>query len=265
MALSAALPRPVRTDPARRKAELAYDLAADHYDRWAWQSFWRENEFPIVLDQLLSARPKRAVLDIGIGTGAFLSYAAPSLRRPIRLVGVDLSRRMLQHARSRLGSQATLVQCDVRNGLPFRNGSFDSVLMMRVANHLPSLDAALAEIARVLSPRGRLIATDLAEEFDYVCTRIPTPDMKIDIETYKHSQTDWRRALRSAGFSAIRFSLYKHSDLRNASAGHLDDRLDHRNTPIFHVIEATGSSRTSRSHPQGGALEKIQNIAGSAL
>jgi ubiquinone/menaquinone biosynthesis C-methylase UbiE len=241
------------TDSARAKSERAYDLAANYYDRWAWQSFWRENEFPIVRSLLLAAAPRRAVLDIGAGTGAFLSYAAPYLPPETRLVGVDVSRRMLERAQSKLGSRATLLKSDVQRGLPFRSGSFDSVLMMRVANHLFNLDTALVEIARVLTPGGRFIVTDLAEEFDYDCTRIPTPNMTIDIETYKHTQADWLRALHSAGFSTINFSVYRNSDLHNASAGHLGHKLDGRDTPIFCVGQATkdaaGTDQKQRRHP----------------
>src|SRR6266404_341515 len=119
---------------ARQTPEPGYDLAADYYDRWSWQSFWRENEFPIVRDRLLSAAPKHAVLDIGVGTGAFLAYVAPGLGREVTLTGVDVSGGMLSHARSRLGARAVLVQCDIRRGLPFRPGTFDAVLIMRVAS-----------------------------------------------------------------------------------------------------------------------------------
>jgi ubiquinone/menaquinone biosynthesis C-methylase UbiE len=80
----------IRADSERAKSERAYDFAADYYDRWAWQSFWRENEFPIVLSRLLAGVPVRAVLDIGAGTGAFLSHAATSLPPQACLVGVDV-------------------------------------------------------------------------------------------------------------------------------------------------------------------------------
>src|SRR5437879_4002614 len=115
-----ALWRRVPTDSAWIKSEQGYDLAANHYDRWAWQSFWRENEFPILLPLLLAARP-RHLLDIGVGTGAFLSYAASYLAPRVRLVGIDVSRRMLKQAQSKLGSRATLLQSNVQQGLPFRS------------------------------------------------------------------------------------------------------------------------------------------------
>jgi SAM-dependent methyltransferase len=157
--------------------------------------------------------------------------------------GIGISRRMLKHAKSKLGSRATFLQADVQTGLPFRGGSFDSVLMMRVANHLISLDTVLVEVARVLIPGGKLIATDLAEGFDYDCTRIPTPKMAISIETYKHTKTDRQKALHLGGFSALEVSAYRKSDLTNPAAGHLGAKLDGRNTPIFCVAEAIKEGR----------------------
>src|SRR5260370_38660194 len=113
-----------------RGSEEAYDVVANHYDEWAWQQFWRENEFPILLSLRTSAQPTRAVLDLGVGTGAFLSYAAPHLSPSVSLVGVDISSRMLERAQLRLASRAALVRGDAQEGLPFESGSFDLVLMM---------------------------------------------------------------------------------------------------------------------------------------
>src|SRR5262245_28573921 len=107
MVSSAASRRHRDIDPARIGSAEGYDQAADHYDAWAWQTFWRENEFPIVRSLLLEAIPKQAfatrgLLDVGVGTGAFLRYVAPDLPTGVRLVGVDVSRGMLRHASLRL-------------------------------------------------------------------------------------------------------------------------------------------------------------------
>jgi ubiquinone/menaquinone biosynthesis C-methylase UbiE len=225
----------------RVTSEQGYDLVADHYDQWAWQHFWRENEFPIMLGLLIRAAPKLGVLDVGVGTGAFLSYALPCLNADVPLAGIDVSAGMLKCARSRLGSRATLVQGDVQNGLPFDNQSFDAIVMMRVANHVFNFDKAIAEVGRVLSPGGILIATDLAEEFDYDCTRIPTSKITVSIETHKHLQLDWQRALIAAEFFDPKFFRYGYSDLRDPFAGGLNHKLDRSGRSIFQII--TGYKR----------------------
>lgn len=43
--------------------------------------------------------------------------------------------------------------------LPFRDASFDTLLLLDVLEHLPDPQAALAEVARVLAPGGRLLLT----------------------------------------------------------------------------------------------------------
>ena len=67
---------------------------------------------------------------------------------------VDLSPRMVELARAR-GVDAQ--EGDVQ-GLPFADGSFDTVVAAWMLYHVPDLDAGLAEIARVLVPGGALIA-----------------------------------------------------------------------------------------------------------
>jgi ubiquinone/menaquinone biosynthesis C-methylase UbiE len=224
--------------PGRTPATSAagYDFAAPHYDDWAWQSFWRANEFPIIFALLMRAEPRRGVLDVGVGTGAFLADVARAVR-DVPIAGVDVSQGMLQLARARLGSRALLVQGDVQRGLPFKSNSFDAVVAMRVVNHLSDFDRGLAEIGRVLAPGGTLIATDLADEFDYDCTRIPTPEGSVSIETYKHSQTDWQCALEAARFSAPDVQSYRFSKLGDPRAGGLQHKIN-RDTPIFQIIMA---------------------------
>jgi ubiquinone/menaquinone biosynthesis C-methylase UbiE len=144
-------------------AAEGYDLVAEHYDRWSWQEFWRRNEYPLVLSRLLEAAPTRGILDVGVGTGAFLSYAAPHFSAELRLTGVDVSGGMLKQAQSRLGTRVELLRADIAQKIPLADESFDSVVMMRVANHIQKLDQAIMTIRRVLSIGGFFIATDLEQ------------------------------------------------------------------------------------------------------
>jgi SAM-dependent methyltransferase len=51
------------------------------------------------------------------------------------------------------------VAADLISDLPFRNESFDLVLMLEVIEHLPDIPHSLREIARVLKPGGIAIVT----------------------------------------------------------------------------------------------------------
>lgn len=218
----------------RSRAADGYNLAARYYDRWEWQRFWRANEFPMVLEHL-KPFAGRSVLDVGVGTGAFLSYARRELGASSRLCGVDVSDGMLAFAKPKLGKYVDLRNADVQTHLPFEHGVFHAVVMMRVANHIENLERALREIARVLAPGGLFVATDLADEYEYACTRIPVGKSKVSIETHKHSGREWQRLL-AKDFHLDGIEIVQAQQLRSRVAGHMDfPKFD---SPVFKIVLA---------------------------
>jgi SAM-dependent methyltransferase len=94
----------------------------------------------------------RRVLEVGCGWGEFAGRVARELRADV--VAVDLSPRMVALARAR-GVDARVA--DVQ-ALPFADGEFDCAVANWMLYHVRNVDGALAELARVLLPRGRLVA-----------------------------------------------------------------------------------------------------------
>jgi SAM-dependent methyltransferase len=93
----------------------------------------------------------RAVLDVGCGTGACTARLRRD--RPGRLtVALDLSPGMLSSVPS------PTVAADAAH-LPFRDGAFGAVLAMHMLYHVPHIDAAVREAARVLGPDGPYVVT----------------------------------------------------------------------------------------------------------
>ena len=95
------------------------------------------------------------VLELGCGDGRTLAALAA---RPGTSVGLDLSPAALALCRPAPGSPAPLlVRGDARR-LPFRDGSFDAVLLLHVLGHGRAAErrAMVAEAVRVTSPEGRL-------------------------------------------------------------------------------------------------------------
>ena len=92
---------------------------------------------------------KRRLLDLGCGDGVLTAQLDTLLA-----VGVDISQHCAALARRR-GVPA--LAADMRRGLPFRDGAFDTVHCINVLHHLHGAwDGLLGEIARVLEPGGTL-------------------------------------------------------------------------------------------------------------
>jgi len=100
------------------------------------------------------------LLDIGCGSGLYFPLLAPMAEQ---LVGVDISAGMIRAAQT-LVEKKELANVELRVAsaveLPFDDASFDSVLGFDVLHHVPDIDAAVAEAARVLRPGGRFVSIE---------------------------------------------------------------------------------------------------------
>ncbi|TWF76519.1 methyltransferase family protein [Pseudonocardia hierapolitana] len=136
--------------------------AANDYDNFA-EAYTAETEDnlvngyyerPAILDLAGDVRGRR-VLDAGCGSGPLFA----SLRdRGAAVTGIDSSSKMLDLARRRLGDDAALQLADLRDPLPFPDAAFDDVIASLVLHYLEDWSAPLAELRRVLTSGGRLIA-----------------------------------------------------------------------------------------------------------
>jgi ubiquinone/menaquinone biosynthesis C-methylase UbiE len=91
-----------------------------------------------------------SILDIGCGTGRNL----PLYGAGARVVGIDVSAAALARARRRR-PELPLVQGDAE-ALPFRRGTFDTVVSALVFCSVPDAPRGLSEVRRVLRPGGAL-------------------------------------------------------------------------------------------------------------
>jgi len=90
------------------------------------------------------------VFEAGCGTGLLLREAALVARSA---VGLDLSRGMLRPARDR---GLKVVQGSLTD-VPLPSASFDVVYSMKVLAHVPPIEQAVAELARLVRPGGHLL------------------------------------------------------------------------------------------------------------
>jgi ubiquinone/menaquinone biosynthesis C-methylase UbiE len=131
-----------------------YDAFSDLYE--ARRGDNHPSGYHELIDELEAGYVKRYgtgsdVLEVGCGTGLILRRIA-SFARSAK--GVDLSPGMLERARAR--------GLDVVEGsataLPFENDRFDVTCSFKVLAHVPDIELALAEMARVTRPGGMILA-----------------------------------------------------------------------------------------------------------
>jgi arsenite methyltransferase len=108
--------------------------------------------------------PGEHVVDVGCGAGFDSLIAGRMVGEEGRVVGVDMTPAMLTKARAS-ASSAGQTNVAFRKGfaeaLPVADGWADVVISNGVLNLMPDKAAALAEMARVLKPGGRLQIGDI--------------------------------------------------------------------------------------------------------
>jgi SAM-dependent methyltransferase len=120
--------------------------------------FWPGREYEdaaerIALRRLLPPQG-RALVDIGAGYGRLLDL----YRGYDRVVLIDYARTQLAQALERWGNDRRLVYVAADfYRLPLANSAFDAAVSVRVLHHLVDIPSAMAEVHRILVPRGTYV------------------------------------------------------------------------------------------------------------
>lgn len=149
------------------QVEAMFDAIARRYDllnrllSFGVDTYWRRK----AVGQLTSQAPKR-ILDVATGTGDLALEAAQGLQ-PDLVVGVDISASMLARARSKvdgrhLACEIAFERADAEQ-LPYPDCSFDAVIVGFGVRNFESVQSSLAELYRVLAPRGRLVVLEFSQ------------------------------------------------------------------------------------------------------
>jgi malonyl-CoA O-methyltransferase len=185
-------------DPA-----AAYALWAASYPPEAHNPLMRAEE-RAMLSLLPNDLRGCTILDAGCGSGRYLRHAQQ--RGAGRLVGMDLSPKMLARAQTALAaeretpshaSSRSLLQARLP-ALPLRDAWADVTLCGLTLGHLEDLESSLAELRRVTRPGGLLLCSD----FHPVCRALgwrrtfEAEGRPYAVTHTAHLYSDWRRACR---------------------------------------------------------------------
>jgi arsenite methyltransferase len=146
---------------------------------WSWIAKIRRREDML---NLVSWRGDERVLDVGCGRGLMTIAAAKRLTTG-HVIGIDIWDAKDQASTSpeitlnnagiaEVQNKVDIQTADARH-LPFENQSFDVVVSHWVIHNIPDKSGrnrALAEIARVLRPNGRLLLNDIEFRDSYLKT-----------------------------------------------------------------------------------------------
>lgn len=132
------------------------------------QRFWLQPPHPFItrarLKEALHPRAGQRILEVGPGTGYYALDTAQWLTPKGTLDIFDLQPKMLEHTMRRATDRG-IINITPTQGtaeqLPYPDATFNAAYLVAVLGEIPNQDAALAELARVLRPGGRLVVGEL--------------------------------------------------------------------------------------------------------
>jgi ubiquinone/menaquinone biosynthesis C-methylase UbiE len=147
----------------RRIVALLYDWSAHVYDRIKHYDTGYEQYFlarPIT--NALFSFPNPLVLDVATGTARLARTLLHEVGFRGRIIGLDLSRKMLEQAvgKTTQWSDRVLFLWDDASRLPFPDDTFEVTACLEALEFMPDPEGVLAEIVRVLRPGGLFLTTN---------------------------------------------------------------------------------------------------------
>ncbi len=143
-----------------RYVRRLFSTIADRYDLITiLLSFGLDRRWKARLAADADLRPGDRALDLACGTGDISFEIA---ERGARVIGLDITARMIEIARAkrRIGRAKAVFLVGDMMSLPFPDGRFDVATVGYGIRNVPTIDIALGEIYRVLTPGGRVLSLD---------------------------------------------------------------------------------------------------------
>ncbi len=202
-------------DSVAPKYDLMNDVLSFGLHR-AWKSY---------AVALADVQPGDRVLDVAGGTGDLAMAFAARVGDSGRVVLTDINEAMLRAGRDRLldsGLAMSTAACDAEH-LPFATGSFDLVSVAFGLRNMTHKESALAEMARVLRPGGRLLVLEFSS---------PAAPLRKVYDLYSFRLMPWLGKVVAGDADSYRYlaeSIRMHPDqatlkamMKGAGFGHVD-------------------------------------------
>jgi ubiquinone/menaquinone biosynthesis C-methylase UbiE len=205
----------IRMEPMDRDRQDEYiadefDRQASHYDdSLTVRSFQRRTQ-ALVVNKMRIAKEMH-ILDLGCGTGTATLEIASRLEGTGRVVGLDLSEKMLGEAErklARLGYTNVELVLGSASDLSYE-AYFDYVLSTNVFHHFGNKEGVFSQVWRSLKPGGTFLVQDICD--DFILMKAVDLAGKLGERAHVESTTSQglRRLLTSAGFSEVKVDVAK--------------------------------------------------------
>ncbi len=186
------------------------ELVREEFNRWAEQGRGEEMEkhHISITEQtirLMDLRPGERVLDLGCGAG----WATRILARMVadgpqgsgQVVGLDISDEMVRRARAASRDfENVMYLWSSAQDIAWQENFFDKVLSVESFYYYPDQDRALAELFRVMAPRGRLfILINLYKDNPYSLRWVE----ELKVPVHARSEADYIDLLKAHGLENV--------------------------------------------------------------
>jgi demethylmenaquinone methyltransferase/2-methoxy-6-polyprenyl-1,4-benzoquinol methylase len=154
------------SEPSKKEAvRVMFDEISPKYDflnhflSFGIDQVWRKK-----LVAMLDSHHPLTVLDVATGTGD-LAIAIESVK-PQKIVGIDISEKMLEVGRKKLNAKGldhliTLRRADAEK-IPFSDHSFEAITVAFGVRNFENLELGLTEMRRVLRPGGVMLILEFS-------------------------------------------------------------------------------------------------------
>lgn len=209
------------TDSQEVNVQEGYALWSASYDQEKNGLIYLEQR---EVDRLLAQLSFARVLDAGTGTGR---HALNLARRGVSVTAFDQSPHMLEVARQAAQREGLAIDfrlLSLNDDLPFEAQQFDLLICALMLSHVPNLNHALQEFARVLQKGGYLLITDFHPNHIMYGweTAFRQAGIRYHIPTVGHTMNDYLETITQNGLTFLEVS---ESLVGKAPEGYLPEEM----------------------------------------
>ena len=196
---------------------------------------------------MASLKEGETVLDLGAGAGFDCFLAANKVGKKGKVIGVDMTPEMIDKARAN-AKKGKYTNVEFRLGeienLPAADNSVDVIISNCVINLSPNKKRVFEEAFRVLSPKGRLMVSDI------VLLRALPESIRKNVEAYAgcisgaEIKDKYIELIRKAGFQEVRI-------------------IEEKTYPLEYIISESATQEIVKSLDM--SLEEVKEAANSVV